>query len=200
MRNLYLAKNEDKHVTAIVHAVGTVTAEIAVRKFEAEGRWEFAKISLGTLDETVQKLFAEGANCCINMLTDDKDDLRFQRGLLIEKAKDYLMNGRDWTLNIYVATEADGLDTRNMVMVMKAADGVDIKEAATAACTEYCKTEEGKATYEGNCCCFNWGDLDTYVPNDICRKYGFEKVDSNVVEEFAFDEQLVNEFDIFPEE
>lgn len=105
-----------------------------------------------------------------------------------------------WNTKIFVATEADGLDVTNLVMVISIKDGVDFKKAAMDASKEYCLTEEGKRTFEGNCCCFNWGDFDTYVPNSICEKYGIKKLQSNVAEEFCFDQQLVDEADIFPDE
>ena len=104
-------------------------------------------------------------------------------------------------LKIIVATEADGLDVTNLVMVLDVdSENIDIEQSVLNACKEYCMTDEGKRTFEGNCNCFNWGDFDTYVPNEICEKYGFRKVESNVAEEFNFDQQLVNEYEIFPEE
>lgn len=104
-------------------------------------------------------------------------------------------------LKIIVATEADGLDTTNLVMVLDVdSEDINIEQAVLKACKEYCLTDEGKRTFEGNCNCFNWGDFDAYVPNEICQKYGFRKVESNVAEEFNFDQQLVDEYDIFPEE
>ena len=104
-------------------------------------------------------------------------------------------------LKIIVATEAYGLDVTNLVMVLDVnSEDINIEQAVLDACKEYCLTNEGKRTFEGNCNCFNWGDFDTYVPNEICEKYGFRKVESNVAEEFNFDQQLVDEYEIFPEE
>lgn len=104
-------------------------------------------------------------------------------------------------LKIIVATEAYGLDVTNLVMVLDVnSEDINIEQAVLDACKEYCLTNEGKRTFEGNCNCFNWGDFDTYVPNEICEKYGFRKVESNVAEEFNFDQQLVDECEIFPEE
>ena len=92
----------------------------------------------------------------------------------------------------------------NLIMVMEVdplivKDDSDFKKAVMAACKEYCLTKEGKKVYEGNLNSFNWGDFDTYVPNNICEKYGIHKVQSNVSGEFVFDQQLVNEDEIFPE-
>lgn len=104
-------------------------------------------------------------------------------------------------LKIIVATEADGLDTRTFVLGVEVEDeNIDIEKAIKDACKEYCLTEEGKRTYEGNCNNFNFGDLDAYVPNEICEKYGFKKVYLDIAGEFNFDEQLVDENDIFLEE
>jgi len=101
-----------------------------------------------------------------------------------------------------IATERDGLNTRSISIQLYVFEpGLNIHDAIVAACTDYCKTEEGRKTYEGNCCSFNWGDFEAYVPNDICSKHGFIKVDTDIQEtEVNFDEQLVNETDIFPEE
>lgn len=102
-----------------------------------------------------------------------------------------------WNTKIYIATETDGLDIKNLVMVVEVKYGIDFEQAAIAASKEYCLTEDGKRTFEGNCNCFNWGDFDTYVPNSICEKYGVRKVQSNVAKEFCFDQQLVDECEIF---
>lgn len=102
---------------------------------------------------------------------------------------------------IIVATETYGCETRNLVIVLDVFDeNINIEQAVSDACKEYCLTDEGKRTYEGNCNCFNWGDFDAYVPDEICERHGFRKVDSVSAEEFIFDQQLVDENDIFPEE
>jgi hypothetical protein len=107
---------------------------------------------------------------------------------------------------VYLLTVNDiggnhGLGVTTMVLAIEADEGVNVREAIKDACKEYCQTEEGKATYEGNCCSFNWGDFEAYVPNTICEKYGIKKIDSYTQEEdIDFNEQLVNEKDIFPEE
>ena len=76
----------------------------------------------------------------------------------------------------------------------------DLLQAIKAAATEYCQTEEGKKTYDGNCCNFNIGDFDAYVPDDICLKHGFVPIKHNDdTINILFDDQMVDEFDIFPE-
>ena len=79
-------------------------------------------------------------------------------------------------------------------------DNINLEEAIKNACKEYCRTEEGKKVYSGNCHSFNWGDLDLYVPAAICRKHGFYIVQSYNAVSGDFNEQLVTESDIFPEE
>lgn len=68
---------------------------------------------------------------------------------------------------------------------------------------EYCLTEDGKNTYDGNCCNFNIGDLTLYVPTEIFIRHGiFPKFRTNPTDAISidFNEQLVEESDIFPEE
>ena len=98
-----------------------------------------------------------------------------------------------------VALDRDGIETRLLTIVVDIlSDGIDLREAVRNACTEYCKTEEGKKVYEDNCNSFNWGDFELHVPNSICEKHGFVKVSMDMQDdEFDFNEQLVNEFDIF---
>lgn len=103
-------------------------------------------------------------------------------------------------LKIITATETEGCETRNLTMIFEVEDSINLYEAIKAACQDYCLTEEGKRTYEGNCNAFNWGDFDVYVPDAICQKHGFKKLNSVMAEEYIFDEQLVSETDVFPEE
>lgn len=78
---------------------------------------------------------------------------------------------------------------------------LDIVAAAKAAATEWCQTEEGKRDYIGNCHCFNWGDFDSLVPNDLCLKRGFSKVNPCAYGVTVnFDEQLVDEESVFSDE
>jgi hypothetical protein len=109
-------------------------------------------------------------------------------------------NENDTHVETIVTSEFDGLDIHICVFSFKVQNGVNLHTAILDACREYCLTEEGKKTYEGNCNCFNWGDLDAHVPNVICEKHGFKKLDTVKADEHLFDEQLVNESDIIPEE
>lgn len=100
-----------------------------------------------------------------------------------------------------LATEQDGFTTRSFCFKLEAEENVDVLEAIKKSCDEYCKTEDGKETYIGNCNCFNYGDFDAYVPNSICEKYGIRKINSDLVQLYVnFDEQLVDESEIFKEE
>lgn len=95
--------------------------------------------------------------------------------------------------------EISGLQTRSFIIDIKIFDKKiktldDVKNAVMKACTEYINTEIGKKTYEYNCECFNWADFESEVPNEICRKYGFEKESMPVADEFVdWDEQLIIE-------
>ena len=68
---------------------------------------------------------------------------------------------------------------------------------------EYCLTDEGKRTYDDNCCNFNIGDLIANVPTEILIKHGifpqFRFIPTDTMS-IDFNEQLVEESDIFPEE
>ena len=101
---------------------------------------------------------------------------------------------------IIVATESIGLETTNLVIVLEVEQGVDIEKAIMEACKEYCQTKEGQQTYENNCNSFNWGDFDTYVPNEICEKYGIKKIQTNVAQEFDFNQQLIDEDELVIQE
>lgn len=102
---------------------------------------------------------------------------------------------------IITVIERDGLTTRTLNINVEILDtNINLKKAISDACKEYCLTDEGRKTYEGNCNCFNWADFDTYVPNAICSKYGFVKIHDNYdYLDVIWDEQLVDEADIFPE-
>lgn len=68
---------------------------------------------------------------------------------------------------------------------------------------EYCLTDDGKKTYNNNCRCFNIGDLTLYVPTEIFIEHGiFPKFRTNPTDTISmdFNEQLVDESDIFPDE
>lgn len=97
------------------------------------------------------------------------------------------------------ATEQDGLNVRTLCICIqiqnthidKLKTEDDIINAIKEACDEYIRTDEGRQQYEYNCGCFNWADFEPYVPNSICRKHGFAKIDSLLSTiERNWDEQL----------
>ena len=102
------------------------------------------------------------------------------------------------------ATEIDDeLNVRCMVFVCEVSDPkIDLIMAMKSAATEFCQSDEGKHVYSGNCHSFNWGDFAIYVPERYQKKHGF--IVTNVIGDDAiirdFNEQLVCEMDIFPEE
>lgn len=60
-----------------------------------------------------------------------------------------------WKTKIYVATETDGLDVTNLIMVMGVDTSIiknddDFERAIILASTEYCLTNEGKETFKHN--------------------------------------------------
>ena len=103
-------------------------------------------------------------------------------------------------LKTIVAIDQDGLNVYNLVITLEILkDDIDIEQAVMNACTEYCRTDDGKWTYcNCNCHSFNWGDFTTYVPKEICEKHGFRIFESEYIEELQvdFNQQLVDEDDI----
>lgn len=104
--------------------------------------------------------------------------------------------------------ENHGLENRTAVyefLVDSAMTSDDVLEAIKKASTEYCQTENGKRTYIGNCNNFNIGDFDmcsgTEDMKRICKKYGLYSVEhTSETITMDFNMELVNEYDIFPEE
>ena len=97
-----------------------------------------------------------------------------------------------------IATEHDGTDTRTLVINIRILDGdpqsFDVKDAVTKAVHEYLCTEEGKEVYDHNCEGFNWADFESNVPNEICHRHGFEKVESTTSDlEVDWDEHLADD-------
>ena len=102
---------------------------------------------------------------------------------------------------IVCAKDQEGLEVVNYSFLFLTKPGVNIEEAAMKAAIEFCQTESGKEVFEENWKCFNWGDFDINVPNEICMKYGFVKVSNEtVVYDVDFNENLVSEEDVYPDE
>lgn len=95
--------------------------------------------------------------------------------------------------------EHDSLDERSFTLQVEVLrDVIDLKEAIKQACEEYVSTREGRETYLYNCRNFNWADFEANVPNLICEKHGFRKLQvSDEMETVSWDEQLVDEENIY---
>ena len=104
----------------------------------------------------------------------------------------------DYTIPRYLAVlDYDGGATYvKMLKFLVARENFDLKQAIIHACTDYCNAG-GMDIYLANCCCFNWGDFDLHVPEDICRRHGFIKVSTEDTIEIAyFNELLVRDGEI----
>ena len=101
-----------------------------------------------------------------------------------------------------VAIERDGLDFRAVTILCEVPDtNFNLEYAVRKAVTDYVSTEEGRKLYEYNCSSMNWGDFAVAVPNDFCRKYGFEKITSAASDIIVdYDEHLVNDSELDDEE
>lgn len=101
-------------------------------------------------------------------------------------------------LKTVVAIERDGFDIRTLTLHFDVpSKDFDLISAVKNAATDYCKTVEGKKTYEYNCRSFNWADFAMHVSNNFCREHGFEVLElicSDI--EVDWDEQLVDESEI----
>jgi len=88
-------------------------------------------------------------------------------------------------LKILTAIERDGLDVRVLSMVFDVPNKeFDIQEGLRKAVTDYCKTEEGRKTYDYNCGNFNLADVDSSLPKMFCEKYGFSIVDTVITDDY----------------
>lgn len=103
--------------------------------------------------------------------------------------------GKELIRNV-VAVERDGMDMRTLTIPLKVPDAdFDVMDAVRKACTYYVtKTDEGRKVFAYNCNEFNWADFESNVPNDICRMFGFEKLESCGSDCIAdWDEELVDQ-------
>lgn len=87
------------------------------------------------------------------------------------------------SINI-TAIERDGWSVRTLAIRFEVLDNkldaTNIRSSVKKAVKEYLTTAEGKETINRNCGCFNWGDVVTNLPNEICEKYGFRWEDSEI--------------------
>lgn len=101
-------------------------------------------------------------------------------------------------LRTVVAIERDGLDVRVLTLQFDVpSKEFDLKDAVCKAATDYCKTTDGRKIYDYNCSYFNWADFAMSVPQKLCEKYGFKKIDPATSDiEVDWDEQLVDDAQI----
>lgn len=102
------------------------------------------------------------------------------------------------SLKSIVAIERDGFDIRAFAMEFDVFDeSTDLQSAVRKACSEYMKTSDGaESYYTVKDECFNWADFWDDVPNSICEKYGFRKMNSIVSDDDVdWDEQLFDGYE-----
>lgn len=108
----------------------------------------------------------------------------------------------DLTISRHLAVlDYDGDATYvKMLHFLVARENFDPKQAIINACTDFCNTA-GSEIYLANCCCFNWGDFDLHVPEEICRRHGFIKVSAqNTTEITYYNDHLVRDDEILSSE
>ena len=82
------------------------------------------------------------------------------------------------------AIEHDGIDVRLLTMIFEIpGKDFDLIDALKKAVADYVATDQGKATLEYNCGCFNLADIDSSLPRKFCEKYGVKIIDSVLAED-----------------
>lgn len=99
-------------------------------------------------------------------------------------AANHGLNNNIVTLNITIKNDAWSDD--------------EVLDAIKDAAKDYYLTDNGKRTYNGNCNNFNIGDLIAYVPKAILQQHGIISIEEKDTITMDFNEQLVDENDIFP--
>ena len=90
------------------------------------------------------------------------------------------------------AVKQDGLTVRVVTLLLETDDEkLDINTAIRNACKEYIRTPEGKNTLRRTSGCFNWADFIKNVPDTICCRHGFVKIDIDENYVTQWDEQLI---------
>lgn len=75
-----------------------------------------------------------------------------------------------------VTLDQDGPDVRAMAIpfeILAEDPEYDLVRQIKRAAAHFLSTDEGYAAYEYNNEAFNWGDLVSEVPEEICIRYGF---------------------------
>ncbi len=113
--------------------------------------------------------------------------------LQIDKDEKENLDSCEPTIVTVTAIERDGFDVRVLTVNLNVLDkSINVKNAISDACREYITAPEGRRVYENNGNCFNLADFEVNVPNVICRRYGFEKIRSDMADYcLDWDEQLI---------
>ena len=94
-----------------------------------------------------------------------------------------------------IAVRRDGYDFHAFAITLEYSNpNLDIHQAVRDAVNEYIQTKEGSELYSYNCSTFDWADFDSNVPNEICEKYGFQKVSESCSQDVVeWDEELADD-------
>ena len=67
-------------------------------------------------------------------------------------------------------------------------ESIDVLEAIKLVVKGFINTKEGRTIYEDNNNEFNWGDFIRFIPNSMCEKYGFKKINLEEIEANFYEE------------
>lgn len=67
-------------------------------------------------------------------------------------------------------------------------ESIDVLEAIKLVVKDFINTKEGRTIYEDNNNEFNWGDFIRFIPNPMCEKYGFKKINLEEIEANFYEE------------
>lgn len=93
------------------------------------------------------------------------------------------------------AIEREGFDIRTISLLFDVPDEkFDIEGAVRKAVNDFCRTEKGRAALAYTEGSFDWADFDVFVSNKFCKKYGFQKIETDLPDiEVWWYEQLYEE-------
>lgn len=98
----------------------------------------------------------------------------------------------DNNLKIIFASN-DELDDILIFPIKVFQEDINIEEAVINACIEFYYTTEGEKSVKREDGWWNWQDFYNKVPNEICEKHGFRKINSEILP-FSYDQQLIPEY------
>lgn len=160
----------EKYIKTLVGAFENATAIAREWLPDTQEFGEYSEEQRKTLDELCDKV-QTAANALRAELDISDKDVPYQETFLCK------------------GEEEDGSDTVVFhVNVLK--KGLDVEDAVRAAIVDYLHTEEGY-----NRCSdeerhyFDWYNVVDYLPNNICRKHGFEIVSPAIPHDYCVDTQ-----------